>query len=334
MSLYPGLDAPKPPLYNKLWVTAFFILLGLGIGATYYATKSVDYIWRWYTVPQYFVYKDNVETLSEMEGLVASITAKGEQSEILIRGVGEEASYLVPTEGIQVDVDQFVYEEDVLASVEQWKTGLLLYGLWITLKVSLISSVFALVIGIATGLARISNNPALRWMSITYIELVRGSPLLVQMMIWYFVIGALVNKLIAGWGIGAIPTIWFGVLSLALFTGAYTAEIVRAGIQSIHVGQMEAARSLGMSYPESMRKIILPQAIKRILPALAGQFISLIKDSSLLGVISIRELTKITREVVTTSLQPFEFWIVCALLYLLLTFGLSLLVQHLERRAI
>ncbi len=334
MSLYPGLDAPKSPVYNRLWITAFFLIIALGAGATYYATKSVDYIWRWYSVPQYFVYKDNVETVSEIEGLVASITPKGKQSEIRVRGVGEEVRYLVPTNGIQVDVDQFVYPDDVLASVEKWKTGLLLYGLWITLKVSVIASIFALIIGIATGLARISNNPALRWLTITYIELVRGSPLLVQMMIWYFVIGALCNKLIAGWGMGPVPTIWFGVLSLALFTGAYTAEIVRAGIQSVHVGQMEAARSLGMSYQASMRKVILPQAIKRILPALAGQFISLIKDSSLLGVISIRELTKITREVVTTSLQPFEFWIVCALLYLVLTFGLSLLVQHLERRAI
>ncbi len=334
MSLYPGLDAPKPPIVNRLWVTAFFVILGMSIAAVYFATRSVDYIWRWYMVPQYFVYKDKVETLAEAEGIVAAIVEGKEGSTITVRGVGEETSYLVPAEGVLVDVDQYVYTGDVLAAEDRWKSGLLLYGLWITLKVSLISSVFALVIGIATGLARISSNPALRWLSITYIELVRGSPLLVQMMIWYFVIGALINKLLAGWGVGPLPTIWFGVLSLALFTGAYTAEIVRAGIQSVHIGQMEAARSLGMSYAESMRKIILPQAIRRILPALAGQFISLIKDSSLLGVISIRELTKITREVVTTSLQPFEFWIVCALLYLLLTFGLSLLVQHLERRAI
>lgn len=153
-------------------------------------------------------------------------------------------------------------------------------------------------------------------------------------MLWYFVIGTLFNNLLGSWGLSAIPTIWYGVLSLALFTGAYTAEIVRAGIQSVHTGQMEAARSLGMSYSESMMKVIMPQAISRILPALAGQFISLIKDSSLLGVISIRELTKITREVVTSSLQPFEMWIVCALLYLVLTFGLSLIVQKLERRAI
>jgi polar amino acid transport system permease protein len=108
--------------------------------------------------------------------------------------------------------------------------------------------------------------------------------------------------------------------------------MVRAGIQSIHLGQIEAAKSLGMTYVEPMRYIILPQAPRRIVPPLAGQFISLIKDSSLLGIIAIRELTKATREVITTSLQPFELWFVCAVLYLLLTFSLSMFVQYLERR--
>jgi polar amino acid transport system permease protein len=95
---------------------------------------------------------------------------------------------------------------------------------------------------------------------------------------------------------------------------------------------MEAARSLGTTYAQAMQHIILPQAFRRILPPLAGQFISLIKDSSLLGIIAIRELTKATREVVTTSLQPFELWFMCALLYLVLTFSLSMFVQYLERR--
>ena len=95
---------------------------------------------------------------------------------------------------------------------------------------------------------------------------------------------------------------------------------------------MEAARSLGMSYGQAMRYIIMPQALRRILPPLAGQFISLIKDSSLLGIIAIRELTKAAREAVTASLQPFEVFMLCAVLYLVLTFTLSMLVQHLERR--
>jgi polar amino acid transport system permease protein len=157
--------------------------------------------------------------------------------------------------------------------------------------------------------------------------------LLVQIFIWYFVLGTLINTLLARQGVPQVAPIWFGVAALAGFTGAYVAEMVRAGIQSIHKGQIEASRSLGMTYGQCMRHIVLPQAMKRIMPPLAGQFISLIKDSSLLGIIAIRELTKATREVVTTSLQPFELWFICALLYLLLTFSLSMFVQYLERRS-
>ncbi|MFC1858697.1 amino acid ABC transporter permease, partial [Thermodesulfobacteriota bacterium] len=142
------------------------------------------------------------------------------------------------------------------------------------------------------------------------------------------------NSMLEKQGIMQIPPFYFGVAALAFFTGAYVAEIVRSGIQSIHRGQIEASRSLGMSYVQSMIHVILPQALRRIIPPLAGQFISLIKDSSLLGIIAIRELTKATREVVTTSLQPFELWFICALLYLILTFTLSMLLQYLERRAL
>jgi len=155
---------------------------------------------------------------------------------------------------------------------------------------------------------------------------------MVQILIWYFVFGTVINDLLAAYGIGRISAFWYGVASLACFAGAYVTEIVRSGIQSIHRGQTEAARSLGMSYAQCMRYIILPQALRRILPPLAGQFISLIKDSSLLGIIAIRELTKAAREGVTASLQPFEIYMVLAVLYLVLTFTLSMFVQHLERR--
>jgi polar amino acid transport system permease protein len=198
----------------------------------------------------------------------------------------------------------------------------------------MVAIVFGIIIGLFGGLARVSSNPALKWTSITYIELIRGSPLLVQIFIWYFVMGTLINTILQKQDLGSIPPLWYGVAALACFTGAYVAEMVRAGIQSIHRGQIEASRSLGMTYAQSMRHVVLPQAMRRILPPLAGQFISLIKDSSLLGIIAIRELTKATREVVTTSLQPFELWFICALLYLILTFSLSMFVQYLERRTI
>jgi polar amino acid transport system permease protein len=316
------------------WVVVFFIFVFGTISAIYYATLKVDYVWRWYRIPQYFYYEDTVEILSEIEGEVEEISKKGEESLVLVKGVGEEERYPVPTKSLRVTEGDFIYSGDVLGSYKDWKVGILLQGLWLTLKVSAIAIAIGIFIGIFAGLARISPNPAFRWTVITYVELIRGSPLLVQVFIWYFVIGTLINNILATQGLGQIPPLWFGIIALAFFTGAYVAEIVRAGIQSIHRGQSEAAHSLGMTYAQTMRYIILPQAFRRIFPPLAGQFISLIKDSSLLGIIAIRELTKATREVVTSSLQPFELWFVCAILYLVLTFSLSMFLQYLEKRMI
>jgi polar amino acid transport system permease protein len=318
--------------WRHISIFLFFAMILAVVGGMYFATLEVDYVWRWYRVPQYFYYKDTVETKAEIEGEVASLIPKGDQVEVTVRGADEEELYQVPAESVRVDEGDFIYPGDVLGSHQEWKVGILIEGLWVTLKVSVIAVFLGIIIGLFTGLARISNNPALKWSAIIYIELVRGSPLLVQIFIWYFVLGTVINNLLAQSGVGQLSPLWYGVAALAVFAGAYVAEIVRAGIQSIHRGQMEAARSLGMTYPQSMRYIILPQAFRRILPPLAGQFISLIKDSSLLGIIAIRELTKATREVVTTSLQPFELWFVAAILYLVLTFALSMFVQYLERR--
>jgi polar amino acid transport system permease protein len=318
--------------WRHISIILFFAMMAALIGGIYFAGLKVEYVWRWYRVPQYFYYKDTIEIRSDIQGEVASLVPKGEQIEVAIRGDGEEEVYGLPAQSLRVSQGDFIYPGDILGSYQKWKVGILIQGLWVTLKVSILAVFLGIVIGLFTGLARISANPALRWTAITYIELVRGSPLLVQIFIWYFVLGTVINALLAQSGMNQLPPIWFGVASLAVFAGAYVAEIVRAGIQSIHRGQMEAARSLGMTYPKAMRHIILPQAFRRILPPLAGQFISLIKDSSLLGIIAIRELTKATREVVTTSLQPFELWFLCAILYLVLTFALSMFVQYLERR--
>ncbi len=318
--------------WRHISIILFFVMVGVVVGGIYFATQKVEYVWRWYRVPQYFYYKDTVETRADVEGEVASLIRKGDQVEVTVRGEDEVGQYQVPAESVRVTEGDFIYPGDVLGSYQKWKVGILLQGLWLTLEVSILAVFLGIIIGLFTGLARISKNPALRWTAITYIELIRGSPLLVQIFIWYFVLGTMFNTLMAKQGMGQLSPLWYGVAALAVFAGAYVAEIVRAGIQSIHRGQMEAARSLGMTYPQSMRHIILPQAFRRILPPLAGQFISLIKDSSLLGIIAVRELTKATREVVTTSLQPFELWFICALLYLVLTFALSMFVQYLERR--
>ena len=321
----------RPAHYN-LWVAVFCLGVFMVIGLFYLTTQKVRYIWRWNRVPIYFAYEDTIEITSELDGEVASIVSEAEKALVTVKGLDGEESYEVPEVSLEVEEGDMISPGDVLASYEKWKPGLLVVGLWFTLKISVVATIFGIIIGVVGGLFRISSNPALKWSTIVYIELIRGSPLLVQIFIWYFVIGTVLNDLLAVYGIARVPAIWYGIASLACFTGAYVTEIVRAGIQSIHRGQTEAARSLGMSYAQSMRYIILPQALRRILPPLAGQFINLIKDSSLLGVIAIRELLKAAKEAVSASLQPFEIYITAAILYLVLTFTLSMFVQWLERR--
>lgn len=322
----------RPAKYN-IWVGVFCVFILVTAGSFYYASQKIEYIWRWNRVPIYFAYKDDIHITSEIDGDVESITPGDKESIITIKGLAESESYKVPAVSV-VDVEEgeMVSIGDTLATYHKWKPGLLLIGLWLTLQISVIATILGIIIGIIGGLARISSNPALRWITIIYVEIVRGSPLMVQILIWYFVLGTVINEMLAAYGLGRLPAFWYGVASLACFAGAYVTEIVRGGIQSIHRGQTEAARSLGMSYAQSMLHIILPQALRRILPPLAGQFISLIKDSSLLGMIAIRELTKAAREAVTVSLQPFEVFFLAAALYLVLTFTLSMLVQRLEKR--
>ncbi len=321
--------------HYKLWVCVFWGVIFLSIGVLYISTLKIEYVWRWYRVPQYFFYKASIEIRAGIDGDVQILRNEGKTFVVKVSGPSGSETYKIPHEkDLRVSEGDHVFAGDVIATYQKWKPGILLIGLYTTLKVSIIGIIFGIIIGLVAGLARISENPAFKWWSIIYIELIRGSPLLVQIFIWYFVLGTLINTLLARQGLQQLPPLYYGIASLAFFAGAYVAEIVRAGIQSIHRGQMEAARSLGMTYAQAMRYVILPQAFRRILPPLAGQFISLIKDSSLLGIIAIRELTKATREVVTTSLQPFELWFVCALLYLVLTFGLSMLMQYLERRIV
>ena len=320
------------PRSYYVWVGVFFLVLLLIAGVFYYATQKVEYIWRWNRLPIYFVYQDDIEIISDLDGDIESVDRNGAETLITVKGLDTSESYQVPTESVVVDVGGYVYEGETLAEYKEWKPGLLIIGLWITLKISVIATIAGIIIGIIGGLTRISSNPALKWLTIVYVELIRGSPLMVQILIWYFVLGTVINDVLAAYGLGRLPAFWYGAASLACFAGAYVTEIVRAGIQSIHRGQTEAARSLGMSYTQSMRYIILPQALRRILPPLAGQFISLIKDSSLLGIIAIRELTKAAREIVTASLQPFEVYLLLGVLYLFLTFSLSMLVQHMEKR--
>ena len=198
---------------------------------------------------------------------------------------------------------------------------LLLEGAKLTLKVALTSIVLALPIGILIGMCRTAFDPGARLLGFLYVELFRGTPLLVQVMIWYYVLAGPLN----------FDAFESAVAALSCFAGSYIAEIVRAGIQGVDRGQMEAARSLGLSHFQAMRFVILPQAIRRILPPLASEFIALVKDSSLAFVIGLRELTKTTQGVQSSAIMTFEPWLVAAGLYLGINVVLSLGVRLLER---
>lgn len=305
------------------WSILALIVIGLffGIGE---ATSRVDYIWQWNRIPRYILFKDTVEVTAEDYGTVESIVTAGKTLIVTVKSLsGTTQGYKMPsTAELEVDEGYDLDPGDILGTYPKWRVGILLIGLWLTIKLSVISVILGIVIGLITGLARLSSSPAPKWLAISYIELIRGTPLLVQIYIFYFFIGQMFN----------LSNEAAAILALSFFAGAYVAEIVRAGIQSIHRGQTEAARSLGMSYPVAMRYIILPQALKRIMPPLAGQFISLIKDSSLVSIIAITDLTKAGREIATSTFSPFEAFFTVAALYLILTFTLSMFVQYLERR--
>lgn len=303
---------------NFFWNLVFIVIIGSIVFFVYYSTKKVDYIWRWERIPEYIISKENIDIRAPFEGV---LTFQG-KTIVLKSKDGTQTLKVDDYDLTNLSDNTDVYEGDVIATKKRYKVGPLTVGLWNTLYISFVSILIAIVIGIVTGLCRISSNLALKKLSITYIELIRGTPLLVQIFIFYFFIGTVFQ----------LDRVTSGIAALAIFAGAYIAEIVRAGIQSIPRGQMEASRSLGMNYFQAMRYVILPQALKRTLPPMAGQFISLIKDSSLVSVISITDLTKAGREIVSSTFSPFEVWFVVALMYLILTSGLSFLVQLLERR--
>ncbi len=315
--------ALKPPPRRLPWMLLLAaILIGLAAG-TWGAVKKIDYTWRWNRVPQYFAYKGEDAIKIPFDGRVTGITEKNSKLVVQLRSEGDERVTVKVDKGfIEVSQGEDLFQGDTIGFINQWRMGPLMVGLWTTMWISAVASVLALVLGLFTGLCRVSNNLTLRGLATIYVEFIRGTPLLVQIFIAYFFIGTVfdLNRNVAGVG------------ALGIFAGAYVAEIVRAGIQSIPRGQMEAARSLGMNVIQAMRYIILPQAFKRILPPLAGQFISLIKDSSLVSVIAITDLTKSGREIITSTFATFEVWLTVAAMYLVVTSLMSQLVFYMERR--
>lgn len=200
--------------------------------------------------------------------------------------------------------------------------GLLLKGLWMTLKLSFVAIGTSLVLGVVVGLCGITTEPVLRAATRVYIELVRGTPLLVQIYAIYYLLGAALR----------MNTFVAGVAALTVFTSAYVGEIVRGGIESIERGQMEASRALGLTWGQTMTHVIMPQALRRMVAPLTGQFISLIKDSSLVSVVAVTELTLAGKTIQGTYFVTMETWLTVAALYFCMTFPLSIVSRRLEKR--
>jgi polar amino acid transport system permease protein len=202
--------------------------------------------------------------------------------------------------------------------------GFFIDGTSITLFLSFFGVVLGVVLGIFLALMKLSKNILLKSFASAYIELVRGTPLLVQLYIIYYGLPKLV-----GLDFGDIT---LGIVAISLNSAAYVGEIIRAGIQSIDKGQMEAARSLGMPHKMAMTNIIIPQAFKNILPALGNEFIVLIKESSIVSVVGIHDLMYNADTVRGNTYLPFEPLVIAALIYFVITFILSKLLSLLERR--
>ncbi len=206
----------------------------------------------------------------------------------------------------------------------------ILPGLTITIRATLIAFAVSLVIGLVAGLGRIARNPVIRTLATTYIEFIRGVPMLVLIFAVALVIVPLVSELLGS--SNRIPQEARAIIALALIYGGYIAEVFRAGIESIPPGQLEASRSLGMPHATAMRHVVLPQALRNVLPPLGNDFISMLKDSSLLSVLGVTEITQEARLFANTSFQFREGFLVLTFLYLTMTLVLSLLVAWLGRR--
>jgi polar amino acid transport system permease protein len=292
------MDAPLPDKGRRIGWLDFSLLVMVAAGIVWLVLKvrlNLQYNWNWGIIPQYLFMSD------------------------------PQSGGLVP--------------------------GLIMQGLLVTLRVSIWASILALVIGTMMGLFRVSRSRFRRFLGWAYVELIRNLPILVWVFIVYYFLSDQIFRAIdlesrilqaspafleiAAFLFGnpeQFPAFLAGVVALALYEGAYITEIVRAGIQSVDRGQWEAALSVGLSPFKRMRLVIFPQAIPRVLPPLAGQFISTIKDSSIISIISIQELTFQGMELMAAALITFEVWITVMLLYLVLCLTCSLAVAALEQK--
>jgi polar amino acid transport system permease protein len=210
-------------------------------------------------------------------------------------------------------------------------------GIVVTIVTTIISFIFIVIFGLLVALMRLSSNRYVVAIATIYVEVVRGIPLLVQLLFWYFAFPSIIQEIGTRLNIEFLKNylanpIAMAILGLSFCYAAYMSEVFRAGIQSIGKGQMEAARSLGMTYFQAMRFVVLPQAFRVVLPPMGNDFISLLKDSSLVSVVAVADMTRRGREFMAANFNPIETWSMIALLYLVLTLLTARLITWIERK--
>ncbi|MBI3217378.1 MAG: amino acid ABC transporter substrate-binding protein/permease [Mycobacterium sp.] len=250
----------------------------------------------------------NADLLQKFNAGLANLKASGEYDKIVSSYLGEEASTA----------------DTSYPGLIKSTYRILLEGLKMTVILTVVSIAIALVLGIIFGLLRVSRSIWLRAIGTTYVDIFRGTPLLVQAFFIYFGIPSA-----AGFQMSALTA---GIITLSLNAGAYMTEIVRGGILSVDKGQMEAARSLGISYLPAMRKVILPQAIRTMIPSYINQFVITLKDTSILSVIGIAELTQTGRIIIAGNYQSFKMWLIIGIIYFVVIMALTKLSDRLEKR--
>lgn len=252
----------------------------------------------------------NADLLKKFNDGLNNLKAQGKYDEILQKYLGEGAST----------------SDNSFFGLLKSTAPMLLAGLKMTVILTVVSIFFALILGIIFGLARVSRSIWLRAIGTTFVDVFRGTPLLVQAFFIYFGIPSTL-----GFQMSAVTA---GIITLSLNAGAYMTEIVRGGILAVDKGQMEASRSLGIGYLPTMRKVILPQAIRTMIPSYINQFVITLKDTSILSVLGIAELTQSGRIIIAGNYQAFKMWLIVGIIYFIVIMALTKLSDRLERKLV
>ena len=285
-----------------------------------------------YPVLAYGVAQGNglqIVTEKEVGGSYGFAVAKGENGELLEQ-FNDGLANLEESGEYQEILDKYL-EAKKSTDTENGFFGLLkesfpslMKGLQMTLLLTVVSLVIASILGILFGLCRVAHNAVLRAIGTIYVDIFRGTPLIVQAFFIYFGLPAALDF--------RISAVTAGIITLSLNAGAYMAEIVRGGIESVDKGQMEAARSLGLPYKTAMAKVILPQAIRLMIPSIINQFIITLKDTSILSIIGINELTQSGKIIIARNLESFQMWLIVGVMYFIIIMILTKVSNRMERK--